>query len=134
MYYYAGTIRKLSGSLPTPEDLDEIVIRLKQKYTHIDVRYNLEIVEKLNGNHNVHIHYMLKSQRKVMYKMIKSILPPTYGLWHEFVKSKQAWLAYITKADQHDVRDQLYYYNEVPQQEHESSSQEETIEITTRIV
>lgn len=135
MYYYAGTIRKLTKGLPTTEQLDQIIIDLKKKYTHLDVRYNLELKEKLNGNHNIHIHFMICTPKKIVRQMILSILPKGYNVWLDFVKSKRAWVAYITKQDQGDVRAQIDFFNEIPDPSDTCSyDSEETIEITSRIV
>lgn len=138
MYYYAGTIRKLTTGLPTTQDLDKIISDLKKKYVHLDIRYNLEMVYKMNGNHNIHVHFMICTPKKIVRQMILSVLPKGYNVWLEFVKSQQAWIAYITKCEQRDVRAQIDYYNETPSLEDVNSQSaedsEEYIEINTRIV
>lgn len=132
MHYYAGTIRKLSRGLPRSEEFDSIIADFKKKYTHIDVRYHLEMVEKINGNHNVHIHLMLKSPKAVNYRMLNSVCPKGYSSWCKSINNgkagQYAWNAYITKEDQDNVRAQIAYYHESPAQSNTSETSEEYIE------
>lgn len=136
-YYYAGTIRKLTRGLPTAQDYDDIIVRLKHKYYHLDIRYHFEIVNKLNGNHNIHIHFMISSTKKIHRAMILSVLPSGYNVWVEHAKSVHAWNAYITKMNQMDVRAQIAYLHEKPDSDDDNGSPpfpEEPSRLPCRIV
>jgi len=100
MYYYAFTIRCMNfiTHRPTLQDFTRMVQAYKTKYTWTDIRFHLEIVEKQNGNHNVHIHGMISSPKKLSDRMLKSVIDEGYCVTdHDFVKSKAAWTTYITK-------------------------------------
>lgn len=102
MYYYAFTIRCMSfiRTLPTYETFNSMITHFKTKYTWTDVRHHLEIVEKKNGNHNVHIHGMISTPRKLSRRMMESVLKDGYVLTNfGFVNSKGAWTCYITKSE-----------------------------------
>ena len=117
MYYYALTLRK---TVPV-KDTDQaeravksyysIITYMKQRYPHLDIRPTLETVPKLNGKHNVHLHAMIKSERKIL----KSMFPTSKGihLYMESCKSEIAWNAYISKDDigEQDVYDLIETYN-----------------------
>lgn len=103
MFYYAFTIRCMNFKkhLPTLEDFVFIIKSFKEKYTHADVRYHLEVVQKLNGNHNVHIHGIIFAKKSMVIRQLKSVLPEGYCVT-DFgsVRHMRAWNLYITKTNQ----------------------------------
>lgn len=133
-HYYAATIRKLTCGLPRSEEYDNIIDAIKKKYTHLDIRYNLEMVYKINGNHNVHTHLMIKSPKPIHGRMLLSVIPKGYRLYLEPCKSELAWTAYITKEDQPAVRAQIAYYHESPENSETEEYIEDSINPTHRIV
>ena len=129
-HYYAATIRKLTCGLPRSEEYDAIIAALKKKYTHIDVRYNIEMVYKMNGNHNVHAHLLMKSPKPVNYRMLNSVCPAGYNSWCHTINNKGgalAWNAYISKENQEDVRAQIAYYHEEPDEQSEEVIEEQAM-------
>lgn len=107
MYYYAFTVRCMNFEKyqPTLSDFKAMMTAYKKKYTWTDIRYHLEVVEKLNGNHNVHIHGMVSTPKKVVRKMLDSVLPEGYVCTdHSSVRSKTAWIAYITQSQDSELQ------------------------------
>lgn len=71
MYYYAFTLRKLSGTnFQKCFDVESHIKQLREKYKHLEIEYHFEYTLKANGKHNIHIHGMISTPKKVLYKMI----------------------------------------------------------------
>lgn len=103
MYYYAFTLRNLSH--PKPEDYPPAISAFKQKYTDVDVRYHYEVKFKKNGHHNVHIHGVMKSLKKLSYRMLKACCPfPNVHAYLDLMKH-QGWISYITKQSLNTIQD-----------------------------
>lgn len=101
MYYYALTIRKLGRSITTEKQANRIfsdilywIKKLKMTRTDVDIRYHWESKRKLKG-YNVHVHAMLRSDKKIVYQELKIAKP--YSINFDEVRSRIAWLTYITK-------------------------------------
>lgn len=100
MYYYAFTIRCMSfiRLKPTYGVFESIIGSFTSKYSWITADWNLEVKEKKNGNHNVHVHGMLSTPKKVVKRMLESVTESGYTVTQfEYVKSQSAWKAYRTK-------------------------------------
>lgn len=112
MYYYAFTIRYLKSD-KTPEEVCDFYLNhlknFKEKYTHIDVQYHYEVVKKDNGHDNIHVHGMLETSRKLHVRMLHP--GPNCHCWLEFVKSKLAWIAYMSKSNLMTKQDVLDEYD-----------------------
>lgn len=100
MYYYAFTIRCMSfiRLKPTYSLFESIIEKFKAKYNWVTVEWNLEVKQKKNGNHNVHVHGMVSTPKKVIKRMLESVTDQGYTVTQfEYVKSQSAWKAYRTK-------------------------------------
>lgn len=96
MYYYAFTIRRLAGSIEEKiHGPTEHIAAIKRRYTHLEIEYHYEVVHKANGSHNIHLHGMIKTPKKVLYKFLHP--GEGYHFWIDACKSVRAWTVYITK-------------------------------------
>ena len=104
--HYALTMRFLDH-MPLASEYDDLIKKVKEAMPHLDIRYHLEIVYKLNGNHNIHLHGMIKTDKYLSYKKLRNLCPEKFHMFIEPIRSKSAWNTYITKEDQRSVRDAI---------------------------
>lgn len=102
MYHYAFTVRNLSNS--KPEDYPPVISAFKKKYPHVDVRFHYEVKFKKNGHHNIHIHGVMQSPKKLSYRQIASCCPFKPHVYLDFIKSL-GWKVYITKEKLDTIQD-----------------------------
>lgn len=138
MYYYAFTSRLLTGSIKDKVTSPESwIVEIRKKYPHLDIRYHYEYVlnSQREGNHNVHIHGMISTPRKVLYKLIHP--GPNYHFWIEAVKTVAAWNVYITKNNinsSEECYDNIMYDLENESQENNSVSSVEDETLTKTLL
>lgn len=130
MYYYAFTLRPLKGTIE--DKIESLMVHMQYldtQYKHIDLTHHYEIVEKENGNHNVHVHGMIKTPRKLLKKM----LHPGAGFhfWIDACKSELAWNVYITKQNFHP-QELLHKYRSCMGPERSLGISEEESDIVTQ--
>lgn len=98
MYYYAFTIRRLNGTDFQKVDGPGAHIEyLKNEYPNLQIGFHYELVKKENGNHNIHVHGMISSTKKVRYARLHP--GSEYHFWIEPVKTVNAWNVYMTKSN-----------------------------------
>lgn len=99
MYHYCFTLRKTAYPVWIV-DYDNHIGKLIKKYPHMEIEYHFEDTAGL------HIHGMLRTPKKVH---VRQIHPGKgWNLDFDFIKSEQAWTAYMTK----DTRNETNLINE----------------------
>lgn len=103
MYYYAITIRKLSN--PKPEDYTEYLNAIDHKFPQAHVEVHYEVTPKSNGNHNVHMHGVIKTPHYLPFKAFNQIFPKKG--WSTDIQKMYSvgWKAYITKQNLLTIKD-----------------------------
>lgn len=130
MFHYAFTLKKNSNPVWI-SDYESHLTMLSTKYPHLDIEYHFEDTAGL------HIHGMIRSPKKIHIRMIH----PGNG-WNldmSFVKSPQAWDAYMTKdtiRETNLINEQYtleYEYNEYNQTHYEDEPTDSDSEETSGI-
>lgn len=98
MYYYCLTLRKCSPIRSHQVDrliksYHSYIKNMQKDDEKLEIDFHYEVETKKNGKYNVHIHGMFRTPNA----FIKAKPKRGYSIRVERIKSKMAWIAYMTK-------------------------------------
>ena len=129
MYYYGFTLRRLTNGTPEEkvDSLLSVLSEYKRYYGRAHIEYHFEVVTKSNGNHNIHVHGVMKTPRK---PFLKKMHPGQgYHFYVEELSNEMAWEKYMTKLQIGQTREEvLWFVRNMPAKPVERSDPQEVRE------